>query len=295
MIILTENKTSQEEYDLLNPHIANKEIEDFQKFQENAIITYKPLEQKLQEITNKTQGTYSIYFEDLKTGASLEINGKEKYTPASLLKIPTTAAILKMVEEKKLTMNKTIKITQLDIDMSSGQFLGVLTEKDIGTDKTIEELLKISLQKSDNSANHALFRNLPTEKYIEARLSMGMPLTTTILKPEGTTKMTPKQYTNIFRSLYLSSYLRKPYSQWILRTLTNTIHNKWIPSGLPKGTTISHKIGFWKEEESYHDCGIIYTQKTNYILCIMSKNTTEPESIETMKQISKEIYEYIKK
>lgn len=284
-----EKDKSIKTYNLLNPNVANQELEEFLTFQKKAIITYSPLKTKLQDILKTKKGKFGVYFEDLTTGSWIGINEKEEYTPASLLKIPTMAAILKMVEEEELKMNTQVKILESDINTKSG----TLTEKNIGEEKTIKELLEILIIESDNTANHALFRQIPSERYIEARLSMGMPLKSTITNIDGSSKITPKQYSNIFRSLYISSYLKKPFSQWTLSVLASTEFNEWIVDGVPKGTIVSHKIGLWPTEGSFHDCGIIYTEKTDYMLCIMSKNTTYEESTQTMKELSKEIYNYV--
>ena len=114
---------------------------------------------------------------------------------------------------------------------------------------------------------------------------MGVP------KLESKESVSPKDYANILRSLYFSNYLKREFSELALSLMLETDYNSQLPKGIPKNIKISHKIGMSVNGMSFHNCGIIYT-KEPYILCVMSKNSTQEESDKIISKISKQIYDY---
>lgn len=278
-----------EEYSLLDPKISSLGISKFEAEQERLKITYSPLRKKIESIINTSEGRFSVYFEDLKSGSWIGINEKEEFIPASLLKVPILVAALKMIEDEELGMSDKLMVKKEDIN---SQF-GILGNSEIGKEYSIEELLKLMIHESDNTAMVMLRKRIPYDRLMEARLALGLPLSSMYTEISGTTKLSTKQYTNIFRSLYLSSYLKKAYSQWALGLLAGTQYTSWIASGVGDGITVSHKIGVWVKEGSYHDCGIVYYSPNPYMLCIMSRKSDEIESKAVMKKISKEIFLFV--
>ena len=101
-----------------------------------------------------------------------------------------------------------------------------------------------------------------------------------------------KEYTNFFRSLYISSYLRRPLSEFALSLLITTEFSSQIPAGLPQGVRVAHKLGINSDEKIFHDCGIVYLPQKHYLLCVMSKNSTQEESDRVISNVSKAVYAY---
>lgn len=142
------------------------------------------------------------------------------------------------------------------------------------------------IQDSDNTAYKALMRMVSTEELNEAQLAVGLPADT----PRA---INPKEYGNMLRSLYLSSYLRRPMSEIALNIMLYTKHNSQIPAGIPSNIPIAHKAGFYFQQGYFHDCGIIYFPKKPYILCVMSKESNQIESNNIISFVSKIVYDYV--
>jgi hypothetical protein len=108
--------------------------------------------------------------------------------------------------------------------------------------------------------------------------------------------ISPKNYSSIFRVLYLSSYLKADDSNEILTTLTKTPFNNKLVAGVPREIRVSHKIGVFQEKQSknsiYSDCGIFFIPKRPYILCVMYKGD-ENIADQHMKNVSKLIYSFV--
>jgi beta-lactamase class A len=280
------------EFNLLSPSIAWMESEEFLKIQKNYSVSYLELRKRLADV-QKNSGSkrnYGVYFEDLNTGAWIGINEKEEFVPGSLVKIPAMVAVLKKVENKAVSLDKEITLDKNDINLT----YGTLGLKGAGYKITVRDLLTCLIKESDNTALIALHRHVITsEEFIDALLAMGL-----ILKKDnvGYATVSPKHYSNILRSLYYSSYLRRPFSQLCLSILSDTNYNSQLPAGIPAGIPISHKIGEYRSttgEIGYNDCGIIYYPNQPYILCVMSRNTTKFEADKYISEISKVTYNYI--
>lgn len=77
--------------------------------------------------------------------------------------------------------------------------------------------------------------------------------------------------------------------------LSKTSFKKGLVAGVPKNIMVSHKYGerlyVDSNEAQLHDCGIIYFPQTPYLLCIMTRGENFAELENTIKEISKNVYE----
>ncbi len=225
---------------------------------------------------------YGVYVEDLTTGAWMGINERDKFVPASLLKVPSLVATLKNVQDGTLSFNQTVLLNEEDLNELSGS----LYLKGAGYNITIAELLNWMITDSDNTALLTINRRIISEEDIlDARLGLG--IRTMLVENE---ELSPKEYANIFRSLYLSSYLRRSFSQYALSLMQKTHYESQLPAGLPPGVKIAHKVGLYTTKGYYHDCGIVYLPEKPYLICVMSMNTTKERADAIISQISRETY-----
>lgn len=277
-------------FSFLDPTISNLDVEDYLKAKEEYTSSYKPLKAEIQEVLSKSQGNFGVYFEDLEFHSWIGINEAELFTPASLLKVTTVSAILKEVEEGKLSLDKEVFLSKEYADNKFGELY-----KYQGSIITIKELIEIAMIYSDNTAIKAVHPFISYDEWTEARLGMGLPLIS-IEESEKGIELTPKQFSNVFRSLYYSGYLSRSSSNWILELLSKSEFKTGIPAGVPEDVVVSHKIGVWINEGetigSVHDCGIVYAEKP-YILCVMSEGVTSKEGNDVIEEISRTVYNYI--
>lgn len=273
-------------FSFLDPAISNMDISNFLKTRNDYVASYKPLKIEIEQILSQSDGKFGVYFEDLEFHAWFGVNEREPFRPASLLKITTVAAILKQVEEGELSLDTKIVLNEDDLNYRFGN----LYEKE-GSTLTIKKLIETALVYSDNTAIKKLHQYMTSERWVEARLVMGLPYASVDESAAGTA-LTPKEFAGVFRSLYYSGYLSRAFSNWVLMLLSETEFNEGIPAGVPENIAISHKIGAWLEEGTVNDCGIVYAKKP-YILCIMSEGISAEEGNDVIKEISKTVYDYV--
>jgi beta-lactamase class A len=279
---------AKSQYDLIRPDLAALDVKDFLEVQHQGTISMIDLKKSIVEVVSNPslQGTYAIYVEDLTTGSWVGLNEREKYFPASLAKMPIIVAIYKQIQEGTLTLNQAIVIESRDIDTR----FGPLAFTESGASFTIADLIKYALVQSDNTAARALLRQLTVDEVMEARLAMGLDWPKA---QDDVTRASPKEYANMFRSLYVSSYLRRAFSNEILSLLADTPFDEQLAAGLPTGVRMSHKYGVTTEEDSTHDCGIVYLPNHHYLICAMSKGAGVEEANQVIALLSKETYEYM--
>ena len=261
----------------------------FAQSQNDLILNFVPLRKALKEYVASQNNELGVYFEYLPSGISIGVNDRTEVKLASLSKVPLAMSVYKKVEQGKMSLVDIITITEEDIDKK----FGTLWKAGAGSQFTVKELIDRSLIESDNTAYHALLRQLSNSEVADVYENLEIE----VLSKETSPLVSPKSYSSIFKCLFLSSYLSEESSHEILSILTRTIFTDKIPSGIDdKSVKISHKIGvfsrFDSKESLFTDCGIIYAQERPYILCIFSSKPDEVAR-EQMKYISNMVYSYV--
>lgn len=276
--------TFENRFELLSPDIAKLNTDTFLEQQKITSINYWELKENLLNEIKKTPDTeYGIYFEDLGTGSWIGINEKEQFYPRSLFKVPLMVAVLKKIEEGEISLNQKVKVSLNDLDKEYTS-IGL---NQIGLELSVEEWMKKMIQESDNTAMRVLANNFVNdEDYVKTISMMGL------YKTDEEQAISAKEFSNMFRSLYFSTYLRRAFSEFALSILVDTKFNSQIPAGLPENIKVSHKIGFDYEKGYFHDCGIVYLKEKDYILCVMSKDTDSETANKMISSISQIVYEY---
>lgn len=253
------------------------------KLQKNIedLISKKIKEKKITEA--------SVYFRDLANGPWIGINENEKFTPASLLKVPIMISYYTLAEKDPDILRMEIEIPKSYDDKN---IPNIKPEKkvEIGKKYTIQELIENMIIESDNLAANTLLSNLPENVLSKTFTDLGLDLPT-IEKPDN--YMTVKDYSSFFRVLYNASYLDKYYSEKSLELLSKTKYTEGLVAGLPTNTKASHKFGERRNDDidQLHDCGIIYKSNKDYLLCVMTRGNNFDELSETIKDISKLVYD----
>lgn len=271
-------------FELISPSIAWMETENFLAQQKIYTINYRDLKQQvINQLATSPNETYGFYFEDLNTGSWIGINEKERFMPMSLFKVPLMVSVLEKVQEGEISLDQKTIVKPEDLDSDSGS----LASKGAGYEITVKELLTTMIQESDNTAMRILAARFTTnEDYLKTIIIMGLP------QPSEQQSISPKEYINMFRSLYFSTYLRRPFSETALTILLDTKFNSQLPAGVPDYIKISHKVGTDSVRGFYHDCGIVYFPNSPYLICIMSQNTTQEKADKMISTLSRIVYEY---
>lgn len=242
-------------FSLLDPNRQDMDVKDL-------IVNLQDLRTYLKVLPeqNKDWAEISIYFEVLNTGASVVVNPDLKIWPASLSKLPVGMVAMKRVEEGKWNLDTTkIKMASVDVDTATPD---VATK--VGQEFSLRFLLDRLLLESDNTAYQMILKQLTPEEFKVLPESIGLE---ELIDSEG--HMSAKDYTRLFRSLYLATYLDEENSEYILELLQRSENNNFIGSGFPEGTQFAHKWGTHNAKNVFADSGIAYFSNRPVLISVM--------------------------
>ncbi len=248
------------------------------------------LNQKLTQLKNSGAiSNASILYRDLSNGPRISVNGEMESAPASLLKVPLALSIHRRAEKDPTFLERTVKMDMPD--QNQGQHFPPAKTAEPGKEYTVHELLDLSLIDSDNNATDLLITQLTEAELRSAYEDLGIQVP---VDAAGSYTMNVGVYSSFFRILYNASYLSRDESEHLLKDLSSSMFTSGIVSGVPAGTTVSHKFGEYTTEsgeKQLHDCGIVYRPDRPYLLCIMTKGSDADKLASSIADISKTVWE----
>lgn len=261
----------------------------FSENQNDILINFTDLRSQLQTYISSLPVKTGVYFEYLPSGTSIGLNEKERFIPASLIKVPIVMAIYKKIESGKLRKNDMVALEDRFKDETSGS----LWERPSGSQIAIQDAINMTLDDSDNTAKNILLSKLTRTEVSFVFDALDISLND---QNEEESTVAPKNYSSILRSLYLSSYLTRTHSNEILELLSQSNDDLRIRAGIPNGVIVASKFGISygvsKDESVYSDCGIIYVPSRPFLLCIMIKGS-ESRAYSIMQEIANRTYSYV--
>ncbi len=259
----------------------------------------KPTKATLSSMINKakSQGDVSfvsLYYRDLNNGPWIGFNEKEKFYPASLLKVPIMLSYYRRAMDDPSVLTQRVEFEGGNDD-TSDQYYKPDVLLAASTTYSVEDLIEHSIIYSDNAATLALTQlaGTGTIQAVFDDLHVEFP-------PSATTTsdfLTVKDYGMFFRVLFNASYLDPEMSEKALSLLTQATFNKGLTARLPRDIVVAHKFGEYTidatSEKQLHDCGIVYVPKHPYMLCIMTRGDDFDRQAGVIADLSREVYDEV--
>lgn len=284
----------QQGFTLINPLLECEIAKEHELFDE-----LTPFKGKIEDLLKQKTGNYrlshvSVYFRDLNNGPWFGINEKERFSPASLLKVANMIACLKQAETDPAFLARRVRYANSE-DLNASQIIKPTDPIKPGRSYTIDELLYHSIVGSDNNANTLLFNALDKKILIETYRDLGVELP---IVSTRTDFLTVKAYSSFFRMLFNASYLSKQMSHKALALLAETDFKEGIVAGVPSTVVVAQKFGERTLNDKpgvkqLHDCGIVYYPDHPYLLCIMSRGTDFTTLDDIIRDVSRLAYEEV--
>ncbi len=252
------------------------------------IINFSKLRVSLNEYYQNNNLSGGLYFEYLPTGTSVRVTGDNLEVAASLIKLPVAMELYRASELAGLDLDQTVVLKEEWLDSNFGK----LYQKGAGHKLTLREAAKIMLEDSDNTALKAVAASLqgvvsPEENpfvFLDVDFRQNTDLTISI---------SSRSYSSFLKCLYFSCYLTKEHSQEILDSLTQTDFDSRIVAGVEDGVEVAHKVGNFADI-TQNDCGIIYLENKNYVLCVMVDGPDNASTDKHIAELSRITYEFVK-
>jgi beta-lactamase class A len=272
-------QASQRQFPLLSKRILSDDPNDI-------LINFVPLRKDLTARFAALNGQKSFYFEYLPDGTSIRVGSDDQLVAASLIKVPLSMNLYRAAELGRISLDKTVTITNSEIDNAYGN----LWQKGAGAKITLRQAARLALTESDNTATHVIFDNikglLSADEESMARLDVDQNM------EAGQAVINAKSYASVLKSLYFSSYLEKTDSQQLLAYLTKSTATNRLTKGLPASVAVAHKVGVNNANWAESDCGIVYVPKRPYIICVMV-GLPEDQADKFIADVSKIVYDFV--
>lgn len=253
---------------------------------------FKSLHEVIEKSLEGTQGTYSVYIKHLKTNESYAHNENRVYESGSLYKLWTMATVFdqlesgELEEDQKLSqgiavLNRKFSISPENAEQTSGTI--TLTVKE-----ALNQMITIS---------HNYAALLLTEKIKLSTVGKWLDenkFTNSKVGSDGSAPQTTALDMALFlERLYRAELGSAENTNKMLDLLKAQKLNNKLPLYLPAGTIIAHKTGElgWYS----HDAGIVYTQKGDYIIVVLSESSSPKGAEERIGQLSKNVFDYFSK
>ena len=244
------------------------------------------LKQEVGKALKDTEGNFGIVIRSLNNEEDYYYNADEKFQTASLYKLWVMATAFDMIQKGKIKEDENVsqKIDVLNNKFDIDPEYADQTKGRISY--SVQEALEKMITISDNYTALLLSEKLSLsaiQQYLEKKgfrnSKLGVPPVST-----------PLDISIFFEKLYKGELADGESTNKMLTMLKNQQLNKKIPKYLPKKTLIAHKTG--ELDSVTHDAGIVYSEKGDYIIVVMSESKNRVKAEETIAKVSKAVFDY---
>ena len=229
------------------------------------------LTKELEEYIKSNPGQWATYIKNLKTGEITDINGDNKMTSASIIKLFVMAAAYDQINKGQVSEeNKAIILNNMR---------SMITVSNNDATNSIVA----ALGNGDEAAGRDIINNyVSSQGYSETSINRR-------LGQSG--RGTVENYTS---AKDVSVLLEKIHngeldnSDDMLDLLISQTRTSKIPAGVPDGVTVANKTGELSDVQN--DAAIVYSGG-DYVIVTLSEGVSESEGIETIKKISEMTYQ----
>lgn len=252
------------------------------------------LENEIKDLATKYPSLKpSVYVWDYVSGKYADVNANEVFSTASIIKVPVLIQVFKAIEAGALNLNDKIAMTNYYKSEGSGslQFRGV------NAVYTIDQLARVMITESDNSATNMLLdatggmnaMNQSLRKWglKETRINDWLP------DLVGDNVTTSREMATLLYNLDNPNFLSLSSRERMVDYMGHVHNNRLIQAGLPSDAVFIHKTG--DIGKMLGDAGIVYTPngKRYIVVMLVNRPYNSPQGKEFIVQASSLIYNYM--
>ncbi len=238
-------------------------------------IAWELLKPKLAgEVKRFKKGEVGLVVKDLRYNWTISHNPDRLFPSASLVKIPIMAACFIAAEDGTLKLDRRIVLSNSDKYPGSG----VLKDARPGTVFTVEELIGLMIDDSDNTATNMLTSILGINYLNSVFDRLGLKDTNLSRRvadfdsrDRGVENYTSAEdISGLLERIYRRSLVNRSISEKCLRVLKMQRARDRIPKYLPCNLAVAHKTGL--ERNVCHDAGIVFGCQGDLLICVLTRH-----------------------
>ena len=235
----------------------------------------------------------SIYVWDYESGKYADLNAQQVYPTASIIKIPVLIQLFKAIEMGMIKLDDKIAMTEYYKSEGSGS----LQFKGVNSVYTVDDLARVMITESDNSATNMLMdatggmnaMNSSLRKWgmKETRVNDWLP------DLQGTNVTTSKEMAAMLYNIDNPNFLTLNSREKIVDYMSHVHNNRLIQAGLPANAIFLHKTG--DIGKMLGDAGIVYTPngKKYIVVMLVNRPYNSPQGKDFIVSASSLIYNYM--
>jgi len=253
-------------------------------FIKNTVVSL--LKDKVEQALSGTEGTYGVAIKNFKTGESFNLNEHKVFIAASLYKNWIMAETFNQISKGDINEDQILSqsISVLNDEFNISEEDAELKEGTVTM--RVKEALEKMITVSDNYAALLLSEKIRFSRvssYLQKHgfneSSLGVPPKTTVY-----------DMALFYEKLYKGELADQVYTTKMLDLLKKQQRKGGLPKYLPLNTEIAHKTGELGSVK--HDGGIVFSNRGDYIIVVMSETGSQSAAAERIANISKTVYEY---
>jgi beta-lactamase class A len=221
------------------------------------------LTERLRVLSSRAGGAIGVAVVHVETGRVVSIDGAKPLPLYSVFKLPLAVSVLKNVEEKRLLLEKKIRVTPEDVAPGS-QFNLDLWRKPV--EKNVRELIEVSIVRSDNTSSDKLLELIGGPPAVTRRMRQ-LGFTNIDIHSSTREFAANRSNPNLGSADDLASLLAQLQSGRILQPPQREVllgfmgraktGEKRLRGSLPANTPVADKTGTGEAGSTTNDVGII--------------------------------------
>jgi beta-lactamase class A len=217
----------------------------------------------LKKLCASAGGEVGVAIVHVETGRTLDIESAKKLPLYSVFKLPLAVAVLKDVEEKRLQLDRKVRVTPEDVAPGS-QFNTDLWREP--TEKSVADLLELSIVRSDNTSSDKLLGLVGGPAGVTSRMrSLGftnIDIVSTVREysthPDKVNTGAPADLVRLLSRLQKGELLQQSQLDLLLGFMSRAQTGEHrLRGNLPAGTPVADKTGTGNAGATTNDVGII--------------------------------------
>ena len=249
-------------------------------------ITDKTKLSMLAELTEyiDSDGRISVYFQS--SDGSYYIAGKEqKLLCASTIKAPYALYLLRMADDGQLSLDERLELKKEQLWDGAG----TVKDNPIGTMFSVRELIRLSIELSDNTAYKMLIDRFGTEGFNNYASSRGYGIS--LIPNNGYGYCNADDMGRMFYEIY---EYKGENAEFLINCLLNTKYSEQIEKALSE-YNVAQKYGNQGFNFGFHDVAIVYAPEPFVLSIFTTIDASDDNSTEPFRYIATEVDKILNK
>jgi beta-lactamase class A len=252
------------------------------------------LRNEIERIAVECGGSVAVAAMHLPTGRQSDREAARSFPSASVIKVPILAALSAEAEAGRLAWEETVALTEAAKVPGSG----VLRELHAGVELTLEDLARLMIVVSDNTATNLLIDRIGTQVVNDLMVGLGYKQTRLgrrmydfAARDRGfENRCAAGEMTDLLVRLEQRKLISAPASEAILAIMKRQAHTNKIPRHLPPDTPVANKTG--EITAVSHDIGLIYAPGGPIALSVLTEGARDRVAAEdAISRIARAVYD----